>query len=72
MQNKKSVIMGILLIILSVVFLCVYAWLTFFSKWSILVLQISCFVIVTIIMGLIVWIGKTLVLAKKVGEEIED
>lgn len=72
MQNKKPVITGISLITLSIVFLCIYVWLTFFSKWNILVLQISCFVLVTIIVGLIIWIGKTLILAKKVGEEMED
>lgn len=72
MQNKKPTIMGISLIISSVVFLCIYAWLIFFSKWSILTLQVSCFVLVVIIMGLIIWIGKTLILAKKVGEEMED
>lgn len=72
MQNKKSMALGIFLIIASVVFLCIYAWLIFFSKWSILILQISCFMVVVIIMGLIVWVGKTLMLAKKVGEEMEN
>ena len=72
MKNKKSTIMGISLIISAIVFLCIYAWLIFFSRWSILVLQFSCFILIVIIMGLIIWMGKTIMFAKKVGEEMED
>jgi hypothetical protein len=71
-HNNKSLVLGISLIAFSLTFLVSYAWLIFFSKWAFLTLQITCFTMIVVFVGLLTWIGKTLIIAKKIGEEMES
>lgn len=56
----KDNILGILLLIGSVGGILVYGWLVFMSVWSILILQLTGFVAIAGVLGILAWIGYTL------------
>jgi len=70
--NKDQAI-GALLLIVGVVGIIVYGWLVFLTQWSLLVLQITGFVAVAGVLGILAWIGYTLATTPppKPIEEIE-
>ena len=51
----------------------IYGWILFFTEWTILLLQITGFVAVAAILGILAWIGYTLATTPppKPIEEIE-
>ena len=71
-MNKDQAI-GALLLIVGVVGIIVYGWLVFLTQWSLLVLQITGFVAVAGVLGILAWIGYTLATTPppKPIEEIE-
>lgn len=71
-MNKDQVI-GAGIFVVSIVVILVYIWLTFFTPWSYLVLQITATVAVGGVLGILAWIGYTLATTPppKPIEEIE-
>lgn len=71
-MNKDQAI-GAGIFVISVIAILLYIWLTFFTPWSYLVIQITATVAIAIIFGIIAWIGYTLATtpAPKPIEEVE-
>ena len=69
----RDQVIGALLIVLSVAVIIVYGWIVFFTEWSLLLLQVTGFVAVAGIFGILAWIGYTLATTPppKPIEEIE-
>ena len=44
----------------SLIGLVLYGWLLFISQWSMLALELTCFMGMTLVLGIIAWIGYTL------------
>ena len=57
---SKDQSLGALLMVTGLVGIVLYGWLIFFSAWSLLVLEVTGFVVVAGVLGIIVWIGYTL------------
>jgi len=51
---------GILLCLGSVLGILAYGWLVFASKWAMLTLQLTGFIAVGAVLGILAWIGYTL------------
>ena len=64
---------GVLLLVLAVAVIIVYGWIVFFTEWSLLLLQITGFIAVLGVFGVLAWIGYTLATTPppKPIEEIE-
>ena len=64
---------GALILVASVIGIIVYGWILFFTEWTILLLQITGFVAVAAVLGILAWIGYTLATTPppKPVEEIE-
>jgi len=56
----RDQIIGGLITVASIVAIIVYAWVIFFTKWSLLLMRITAFVAVAAVLGIIAWIGYTL------------
>ena len=71
-MNRDQVI-GALILVASVIGIIVYGWILFFTEWTILLLQITGFVAVAAVLGILAWIGYTLATTPppKPIEEIE-
>ena len=71
-MNRDQVI-GVLILVASVIGMIVYGWILFFTKWTILLLQLTGFVAVSAVLGILAWIGYTLATTPppKPIEEIE-
>jgi predicted DNA-binding transcriptional regulator len=71
-MNRDQVIGGLLLVV-SILVIIVYGWLVFFSEWSTLILQLTGFIAVLGVFGILGWIGYTLATTPppKPIEEIE-
>ena len=59
MMNKDQ-ILGALLLVGSVIGILLYGWLVFLTVWGLLVLQLTGFVAVAGVLGILAWIGYTL------------
>ncbi len=70
---SRDQIIGVGLLIVSIIVIIVYGWLVFFTKWSLLILQITGFIAVAGVFGILAWIGYTLATTPppKPIEEIE-
>ncbi|OYT50981.1 MAG: transcriptional regulator [Desulfurococcales archaeon ex4484_217_2] len=70
---NKDQALGIGLLIASVAVIVIYGWLVFFTEYTMLVLQITGFVAVAGVFGILAWIGYTLATTPppKPIEEIE-
>ena len=70
---SRDQVIGGLLVIVSVLVIILYGWLVFFSGWSILLLQLTGFIAVLGVFGILGWIGYTLATTPppKPIEEIE-
>ncbi len=71
-MNKDQVI-GVGLLLASIVVIVIYGWLVFFTEYSMLVLQLTGFIAVAGVFGILAWIGYTLATTPppKPIEEIE-
>lgn len=70
---SRDQVIGYLLLAVSAVVIVVYGWLVFLSEYSLLILQITGFVAVAGVFGILAWIGYTLATTPppKPIEEIE-
>ena len=57
---SKDQSLGALLLFAGVVGVFVYGWLVFMSEWSPLALQVTGFVVVAGVLGIVAWIGYTM------------
>ncbi|MCD6235505.1 MAG: transcriptional regulator [Thaumarchaeota archaeon] len=64
---------GVLLLVAAVLGIVIYGWIVFFTQWFLLLLQITGFVAVAAVLGVLGWIGYTLATTPppKPIEEIE-
>ena len=64
---------GALILVASVIGIIVSGWILFFTEWTILLLQLTGFVAVAAVLGILAWIGYTLATTPppKPIEEIE-
>jgi len=69
----RDQVVGALLMVLSVAVIIVYGWMVFFTEWSLFLLQITGFIAVLGVFGILAWIGYTLATTPppKPIEEIE-
>lgn len=58
---NKDKATGLLVLAGSLVGVCFYGWLLFFSQWAILALELTCFVVIALVLGILAWIGYTLI-----------
>ena len=70
---SKDQAIGILLLVASIVGIIIYGWIVFFTEWFLLLLQITGFIAVAGVFGVLGWIGYTLVTTPppKPIEEVE-
>jgi len=64
---------GVGLMAVGVIGILLYGWLVFFSPWQVLILQLTAFVAVAAVLGILAWVGYALAttLPPKPIEEIE-
>jgi len=61
-----------------VIGIIVYGWILFFTEWTLLLLQITGFVAVVAVLGILAWIGYTLATTpppkpiEEIEKELED
>ncbi|MCD6592288.1 MAG: transcriptional regulator [Thaumarchaeota archaeon] len=76
-MNRDQLLGGLLLAV-SIIVIIVYGWILFFTQWSILLMQITAFIAVAGILGILAWIGYTLATTpppkpiEEVEKEIEE
>ena len=70
---SKDQVIGWLLLIASIVVIIVYGWIVFFTQWWQLLLQLTAFIAIAGVFGILAWIGYTLATTPppKPIEEIE-
>ena len=56
----RDQIIGSLITIASIIVIIVYAWILFFTEWSLLLMRITAFIAVAGVLGILAWIGYTL------------
>jgi predicted DNA-binding transcriptional regulator len=57
---NKDRILGLSVLVASLISLVLYGWLLFISQWSMLALELTCFIAIALVLGIIAWIGYTL------------
>ena len=57
---SRDQVIGALILVASVIGIIVYGWVLFFTEWTILLLQLTGFVAVAAVLGILAWIGYTL------------
>ena len=57
---SRDQVIGALISAASVIGIIIYGWILFFTEWKILLLQITGFVAVAAVLGILAWIGYTL------------
>ncbi|UNQ73118.1 transcriptional regulator [Infirmifilum sp. NZ] len=70
---SRDQLVGAILLVASIAVILAYAWLVFLTPWSQLVVQITLFLAVAGVFGILAWIGYTLATTPppKPIEEIE-
>ena len=70
---SRDQVIGALILAASVTGIIIYGWTLFFTEWTMLLLQLTGFVAVAAILGILAWIGYTLATTPppKPIEEIE-
>jgi len=70
---SRDTLIGVTILILSVIGIVTYNWLLFFTEWSLIILKITAFIVVTGVLAIFAWIGYTLATTPppKPIEEIE-
>jgi predicted DNA-binding transcriptional regulator len=71
-MNRDRAI-GVGLMAVGVIGILLYGWLVFFSPWQVLILQLTAFVAVAAVFGILAWVGYALATTPppKPIEEIE-
>jgi predicted DNA-binding transcriptional regulator len=66
-------VIGVGLMAVGVIGILLYGWLVFFSPWQVLILQLTAFVAVAAVLGILAWVGYALATTPppKPIEEIE-
>lgn len=77
----RDQLIGLLLLIASIAVIIAYGWIVFFTEWLLILLQITGFVAVAGVLGMLAWIGYTLAttpppkpieeIEKELGKELE-
>jgi len=57
---SRDQVIGLLLLIASIAGILIYGWIIFFTDWFLLLLQITGFIAVAGVLGILAWIGYTL------------
>jgi len=70
---SRDQVIGLLLLIAAIAGILIYGWIIFFTDWFLLLLQITGFIAVAGVLGILAWIGYTLVTTPppKPIEEVE-
>jgi predicted DNA-binding transcriptional regulator len=70
---SRDQVIGVLLMLISIAVIIGYAWILFFTEWTLLLMQVTLMVAVAALLGIIAWIGYTLATTPppKPIEEIE-
>jgi predicted DNA-binding transcriptional regulator len=70
---SRDQVIGVLLMLVAIVIIIAYAWILFFTEWTLLLIQITLMIAVIAVLGIIAWIGYTLATTPppKPIEEIE-
>ena len=70
---SRDQVIGVLLMLVSIAVIIGYAWILFFTEWTLLLMQITLMIAVAALLGIIAWIGYTLATTPppKPIEEIE-
>jgi len=71
MHRDKAI--GVGLMAVGVIGILLYGWLVFFSPWQVFILQLTAFVAVAAVLGILAWVGYALAITPppKPIEEIE-
>ncbi|MEM3922562.1 MAG: transcriptional regulator [Nitrososphaerota archaeon] len=75
---SRDQLFGALLVAVSIVVIIIYAWILFFTQWSMLLMQVTLMVAVAGVLGILAWIGYTLATTpppkpiEKIEEELEE
>ena len=75
---NRDQLLGSLLLVISIIVIIVYGWILFFTQWSILLMQITAFIAIAGVLGILAWIGYTLATTpppkpiEEVEKEIEE
>ena len=71
MHRDKAI--GVGLMVVGVIGILLYGWLVFFSPWQLFILQLTAFVAVAAVLGILAWVGYALATTPppKPIEEIE-
>jgi len=75
---SRDQVIGALILAASVIGIIVYGWILFFTEWTLLLLQITGFVAVVAVLGILAWIGYTLATTpppkpiEEIEKELED
>ena len=78
MKLSRDQVIGALILAASVIGIIVYGWILFFTEWTLLLLQITGFVAVVAVLGILAWIGYTLATTpppkpiEEIEKELED
>lgn len=70
---SRDQLVGVILVAISIIVIIAYSWILFFTPWSTLLIQLTLFVAVLGVFGILAWIGYTLATTPppKPIEEIE-
>ncbi|MEM2153013.1 MAG: transcriptional regulator [Nitrososphaerota archaeon] len=75
---SRDQLFGALLVAVSIIVIIIYAWILFFTQWSMLLMQVTLMVAVAGVLGILAWIGYTLATTpppkpiEKIEEELEE
>ena len=78
MKLSRDQVIGALILAASVIGIIIYGWILFFTEWTLLLLQITGFVAVVAVLGILAWIGYTLATTpppkpiEEIEKELED
>ena len=57
---NRDQLVGALILIASIIGILVYGWIVFFTEWALILLQLTGFIAVAVVLGILAWIGYTL------------
>ena len=57
---NRDQLVGALILIASIIGILVYGWIVFFTEWALILLQLTGFIAVAAVLGILAWIGCTL------------
>jgi len=78
LEMSRDQLVGALILIASIIGILVYGWIVFFTEWTLILLQLTGFIVVAVVLGILAWIGYTLATTpppkpiEDVGKELEE